>query len=240
MSILCLIAARGGSQGVPGKNIRPLLGKPLIARAIETALGAPGIERVVVSTDSSDIADVARAAGADVPFVRPADLAQSGTGKFQVWQHALLACERHYQQQYDLFVDVDCTNPLIESSDVTAAIGRFRSLRAGGVAVDAVFTVAVARHNPYFNLVERDASGALRMSKTSGTTVLARQNAPAVYEHIAGVYVLDPEYVQRAQHLLDGHAEGYEVPAEKAVDIDTEVDFALVEVLLKRRMGMRA
>jgi len=240
MSILCVIAARGGSQGVPGKNIRPLLGKPLIAWAIGTALGAPGIERVVVSTDSSDIADVARAAGAEVPFVRPAELAQSDTGKFQVWQHALHACERHYQQQYDLFVDVDCTNPLLESSDITAAIGHFRSLRAAGVAVDAVLTVASARHNPYFNLVERDASGALKMSKTSGATVLARQNAPAVYEHIAGVYVLDPEYVRRARHLLDGHAEGYEVPAEKAVDIDTEVDFALVEVLLKRRMGTRA
>ena len=239
MSILCLIAARGGSQGVPGKNIRPLLGKPLIAWAIDSALAAPEIDRVVVSTDSSDIADVARAAGAEVPFIRPADLAQPSTGKFQVWQHALLTCERHYETRYDLFVDVDCTNPLLESSDITAAVGRFRSLRAAGVGVDAVFTIAAARHNPYFNLVERSASGAMKMSKTSGETVLARQNAPAVYEHIAGVYVLDPEYVRRAQHLLDGHAEGYEVPADKAVDIDTEVDFALVELLLKRRMGLR-
>ena len=240
MSILCLIAARGGSQGVPGKNIRPLLGKPLIAWAIESALAAPGIDRVVVSTDSSEIAGIARAAGAEVPFVRPPELAQSDTGKFQVWQHALLACERHYHLQYDLFVDVDCTNPLIESNDIAAAIARFHSLRAAGVAVDAVFTVSAARHNPYFNLVERDASGALRMSKTSGATVLARQNAPAVFEHIAGVYVLAPEYVRRAHHLLDGHAEGYEVPAEKAVDIDTEIDFALVELLLKRRLGIRA
>jgi CMP-N,N'-diacetyllegionaminic acid synthase len=238
MPILCVIAARGASQGVPGKNIRPLLGKPVISWAIDNALGAPEIDRVVVSTDSPEIAGIARTAGADVPFMRPADLAQSDTGKFQVWQHALAACEREYKDRYDLFVDVDCTNPLLESSDITAAIGQFRQLRSTGVAVDAVFTVTAARHNPYFNLVERSTTGALKMSKTSGETVLARQNAPAVYEHVAGVYVLDPEYLRRARHLLDGHAEGYEVPAEKAVDIDTEVDFALVELLLKKRMGI--
>jgi CMP-N,N'-diacetyllegionaminic acid synthase len=240
MSILCVIAARGGSQGVPGKNIRSLLGRPVITWALETALGAPEIDRVVVSTDSREIADIATAAGADVPFLRPADLAQPDIGKFQVWQHALAACEQTYRSSYELFVDVDCTNPLLESTDVTAAIEQFRTLRTAGVAVDAVFTIATARHNPYFNLVERSATGALKMSKTSGEKVLARQNAPPVYEHVAGVYVMDPAYLRRAQHLLDGHAEGYEVSAEKAVDIDTEVDFALVEVLLKRRMGLRS
>jgi CMP-N-acetylneuraminic acid synthetase len=238
MSILCVVAARGGSQGLPGKSIRPLLGKPVIAWAIDNALQTSEIGRVIVSTDSNEIAAVARAAGAEVPFIRPADLARADTGKFQVWQHALISCERQFGLSYELFVDVDCTNPLIEPSDITASIERFRGLRNTGVAVDAVFTVAHARRNPYFNLVERDAGGALKMSKTSGDRVLARQNAPDVYEHVAGVYVLDPEYLRRATHLLDGHAEGYEVPPEKAVDIDTEIDFLLVEVLLKKRLGL--
>src|SRR5215213_3583299 len=152
MSILCVIAARGGSQGVPGKNIRPLLGKPVIAWAIDTALRAPGVDRVVVSTDSQQIAEAAIAAGAEVPFIRPADLARPDTGKFQVWQHALAACEKKYNTAYELFVDIDCTNPLLETTDVTAAIDRFRALRAANVPVDAVFTVSAARHNPYFNL----------------------------------------------------------------------------------------
>lgn len=235
MNILCVISARGGSQGVPGKNIRMLHGKPVLARAIETALAAPEVDRVVVSTDSPAIAAVARDSGADVPFMRPAELAQSETGKFQVWQHALATCERHYEAQYDLYVDIDCTNPLIETRDVSGAIAQFHRRRASGVPVDAVFTVAAARRNPYFNLVEPDATGALRMSKTKGGTVLARQSAPPVYEHVAGVYVLDPAYLRRAKHLLDGHAEGYELPDEKAFDIDTELDFALIEFLLQRR-----
>ena len=238
MSILCVIAARGGSQGVPGKNIRPLLGKPVIVWAIENARKTPGIDRVVVSTDSPDIAAIARSAGAEVPFIRPDALAQADAGKFQVWQHALETCERLAGRGYELFVDIDCTNPLIETSDISGAIRRFRELRSRGVAVDAVLTIAAARHNPYFNLVEPDADGALRMSKSTGAAVLARQRAPSVYEHVAGVYVLDPAYLRRANHLLDGHAEGYEVPRDKAVDIDTEVDFLLIELLLRRRMGL--
>jgi CMP-N,N'-diacetyllegionaminic acid synthase len=236
-AILCLIGARGGSQGVPGKNIRLMHGKPLIARAIETALAASEIDRVVVSTDSPAIADVAVAAGAQVPFVRPAELARSDSGKFQVWQHALATCEAQDGHRYDLVVDLDCTNPLIEASDVSASIQRFRALRAQGVPVDAVFTVAKARRNPYFNLVEPDADGALRMSKTHGGTVLSRQKAPPVYEHVAGVYVLSSDYLRRASHLLDGHAAGYEVPDDKALDVDSELDFVMIEYLLGRRLA---
>jgi CMP-N-acetylneuraminic acid synthetase len=232
-----VIAARGGSEGVPGKNIRLVMGRPMIALAVEHALEVPEIDRVVVSTDSSLIADAARTAGAEVPFMRPADLSRSDTGKFQVWQHALDACERHYAERYELYVDIDCTNPLIEPSDISGAIARFRDLRAESRAVDAVFTVAPARRNPYFNLVEPDESGALRMSKSGDKRVLARQSAPPVFEHVAGVYVLDPGYLRRATHLLDGNAFGYELPPEKALDVDTELDFTIVEFLLKRRMG---
>jgi CMP-N,N'-diacetyllegionaminic acid synthase len=233
--ILCVVAARGGSQGLPGKNIRVLLGKPVIAWAIQTALKAPEIRHVVVSTDSAAIAEAARAAGADVPFMRPPELAHSETGKFQVWQHALAACEQTSGAHYDLFVDIDCTNPLIEPHDISNAIARFRNLRERGVGVDAVFTIARARRNPYFNLVEAAPDGSLKMSKEHNGPVLARQHAPPVYEHVAGVYVLDTAYLRRAGHLLDGHAEGYEVSEDKAFDIDSDLDFLLIEFLLKRR-----
>jgi CMP-N,N'-diacetyllegionaminic acid synthase len=235
MSVLCVISARGGSQGVPGKNVRPMLGVPLIARAVALARSSPLIDLVAVSTDSPAIAEAAASAGADIPFERPSALAQSDTGKFQVWQHALRECERHYGKTFELYVDIDCTNPLIEVADVQASISMFRDLRSRALPVDAVFTVARARRNPYFNLVEPRPDGSLAMSKTLGATVLSRQKAPAVFEHVAGVYVLDPGYLRSANHLLEGHARGYEVPEDKALDVDTELDFQFIEFILSRR-----
>lgn len=235
MSVLCVIGARGGSQGLPDKNIRPLLGRPLIAWSIRQAQQTPDIDRVVVSTDSPAIAAAARNAGADVPFMRPADLSGPAVGKFQVWQHALAACEAHYGERYEAFVDLDCTNPLRDPADISAAILQFRAGRARGV--DAVFTICEARKNPYFNLVEPDAAGALRMSKPLGPTVVSRQAAPPVYEHVASIYVLDPEYLRRANHLLDGHAEGYDIGQAKSLDIDSEFDFRIIEMLMRDKQA---
>jgi len=233
VTILCVIGARGGSQGLPGKNIRPLLGKPLIAWTIEMALATQEIDRVVVSTDSEAIAEVARKAGAEVPFMRPDDLAGSEVGKFQVWQHALQACEMHYGEQYETFVDLDCSSPLRDVDDITKAIKQFRESRARGV--DVVFSVCNARKNPYFNMVEKDNYGAMRMSKSLGPTVLCRQDAPQVYEHVASIYVLAPEYLKTANHLLDGHAEGYDIGEEKNMDVDSEFDFELITYMMRRK-----
>jgi len=235
MKILAVIGARGGSEGLPGKNIRPLLGKPLIAWSIEQARATPEIDRIVISTDSKEIAAAALAAGAEVPFMRPPDLAGPTVGKFQVWQHALAACERHYREQYDAFVDLDCTNPLRDPADISACIRQFDAGRLRGV--DAVFTICEARKNPYFNLVEPDRSGALRMSKSLGPTVLSRQAAPPVYEHVASIYVLDTNYIRRAAHLLDGHAEGYDIGQAKSLDIDSEFDFRIVEMLMRDKQA---
>lgn len=235
--ILCVIAARGGSQGLPGKNIRALLGKPVIAWAIEKALAVPVISRVIVSTDSEEIAEVARKVGAEVPFMRPAELASSNAGKFQVWQHALMACGQIYEIDYDLYVDIDCTNPLIEIGDIEGALQQFFRLRQQGCNPDAVFTISDARRNPYFNLVEPDAEGVLKMSKSlRGGTVLARQYAPSVFEHVAGTYVLSTSYLRSSSHLLDGRAFGYRIPPERAFDIDSELDFSIIEFLLRLQL----
>jgi len=126
MTILCVIGARGGSQGLPGKNIKPLLGKPLIVWTIETALSVPEIDKVVVSTDSEEIASVARNAGAEVPFMRPDSLSGPEIGKFNVWQHALRSCEEFYKENYEIFIDLDCTNPLRDVSDVSNVIKQLK------------------------------------------------------------------------------------------------------------------
>lgn len=235
MTILCVIGARGGSQGLPGKNVRPLLGKPLIAWSISQALATPEIDRVVVSTDSEAIAEAARAAGAEVPFLRPDDLSGPSIGKFQVWQQALKACEEHYGETFECLVDLDCTNPLRDADDISAAIAQWRAGRERGV--DAVFSVCEARKNPYFNLVEPDDTGALRMSKSLGATVVARQAAPPVFEHVASLYVLAPDHLRRANHLLDGHAEGYDIGQHKSFDVDSEFDFEIIDYLMRRKHG---
>jgi len=238
MTIICVIGARGGSVGLPGKNIRPLLGRPLIAWSIEQAKAAPEVDRVVVSTDSPDIARVAKEWGADVPFLRPAELSGSAVGKFQVWQHALEACRKAYGEDYEAFVDLDCTSPLRDSSDISGAIAQFRQSRAR--AVDAVFSICNARKNPYFNLVEPDVHGAMKVSKPLPGKVLGRQAAPPVFEHVASIYVLAPAYLERATHLLDGHAEGYDIGEAKSLDVDSEFDFKLIEFLMKEKHGQVA
>ena len=234
MNITCVIGARGGSQGVPGKNIRPLLGKPLIAWSIEQALACPRIRRVVVSTDSPAIADAARASGAEVPFMRPAELATSTAGKWEVWQHALQACDAHYAgEPVDLFVDLDCTSPLREVDDISRAIEQFE--RSPGV--DAVFSVCEARKNPYFNMLEVDEDRRLRICKALPKPLVRRQDAPQVLEHVASVYVLSPAYLRRGTGLLSGRTQGYLMAPERSLDIDCEFDFELVEYLMRKRLA---
>lgn len=236
MTTICVISARGGSRGLPGKNTRPLLGKPLIVWSIEQALATPEIDRVVVSTDSEDIAAVARAAGAETPFIRPAHLATSEAGKFDVFKHALNACEAHYEEEYEFYLDLDCTNPLRDVSDISACIAQFRTRRHHGV--DGVFTICPARKNPYFNLLEPDDTGALKICKKLPGTIVRRQDAPPVFEHVASIYVLVPDYIRRAAYLLDGYTEGYDIGSEKSIDVDSDFDFLLIEYLMRRKPGL--
>jgi CMP-N-acetylneuraminic acid synthetase len=229
VNIVCVIGARGGSKGLPGKNIRPLLGKPLIAWSIEQARACREISRVVVSTDSEAIAAVAREYGADVPFMRPSPLADDTAGKWSVWQHALDACERHYQSPIDVFVDLDCTSPLRDVEDISGAIVQFLAAR-----VDAVFSVCEARKNPYFNMLEV-VDGCQRLSKSLPNPIVRRQDAPRVLEHVASIYVLAPDYIRRGTGLLSGCTQGYDIGQAKSLDIDSDFDFELVAYLMSRR-----
>jgi CMP-N-acetylneuraminic acid synthetase len=230
MNITCLIGARGGSKGLAGKNVRPLLGKPLISWSIEQAKACPEISRVVVSTDSEIIAEVARSYGAEVPFMRPAQLANDTAGKWEVWQHALEACDSHYVEPIDLFVDLDCTSPLRDVEDISKAIAQFRAS-----SVDAVFSVCEARKNPYFNMLEV-VDGCQRICKSLRQPIVRRQDAPKVYEHVASIYVLSPEYLRRGTGLLSGCTQGYDIGAAKSLDVDSQFDFELIEYLMRKRM----
>lgn len=230
MNILVTIAARGGSKGVPDKNIRELCGKPLIAHTIAQALRWGKARRVVVSTDSERIAAVAREAGAAAPFMRPAELASDKAAKTPVIQHALRRSEEHFSETYDYVIDLDATSPLRKLADIDNALQTALDRRA-----DVVFSVVPAHRNPYFNMVEVDAAGIARLSKEPGRPIHCRQDAPAVYDMNASIYVYRSELLRPAvpAGLFGPRTYVSVMDAGSALDIDSEHDFKLVEFLIK-------
>jgi CMP-N,N'-diacetyllegionaminic acid synthase len=228
--ILGHIGARKGSKGVPGKNFRPLCGKPLIDWSLDQLFANPRIGAVVVSTDDEAIYAHAIAKGALQIGLRPAHLATDSAGKWGVWQHALEASEALIGP-VEAFLDLDCTSPLRLPHDIDAALDLYLTDHP-----DMVMSCCEARKNPYFNLVEPDSSGALHVSKPLPGGVVARQQAPVVYEHAASTYVVDPAYLKRAKGLWEGRVIPYLMPPERCVDIDTPFDFRLVEFLMQEAL----
>jgi CMP-N,N'-diacetyllegionaminic acid synthase len=233
--ILGHIGARKGSKGVPGKNFRPICGKPLIDWSLDQLFANPRVGAVVVSTNDEAIYEHAVRRGALDIGLRPAELATDTAPKWPVWQHALAASEALIGP-VSAFLDLDCTSPLRIPEDIDGALDLFQSERP-----DMVMSVCEARKNPYFNLVEPDASGALQVSKPLPGGVWARQDAPVVYEHVGVVYLVDPDYLRRAKTIYEGRVIPYVLPAERCHDIDSPHDFRLVEFLLSEqlRQGVR-
>lgn len=221
------IGARKGSKGVPGKNTRPIHGKPLIDWSLDQLLASPRVGAVVVSTDDAALRDHALAKGALDIGLRPAHLATDTAGKWGVWQHALAEAEARLGP-VEAFLDLDCTSPLRLPEDIDGALDLFFAQRP-----DMVMSCCEARKNPYFNLVEPDATGALHVSKPLPGGVVARQQAPVVWEHAASTYVVAPDYLRRAASLFEGRVIPYLMPPERCVDIDTPFDFRLVEFLMQ-------
>jgi N-acylneuraminate cytidylyltransferase len=224
------IGARKGSKGLPGKNFRPICGKPLIDWSLDQLFACPQVDAVVVSTDDEAIYAHAVAKGALEIGLRPAHLATDTAGKWGVWQHALTAAEA-ITGPATAFLDLDCTSPLRLPEDIENALVLFAEERP-----DMVMSCCEARKNPYFNLVEPDATGALHVSKPLPGGVVARQQAPVVYEHAASTYVVAPGYLRRSAGLWEGRVIPYLMPADRCVDIDSAFDFKWVEFLLKERL----
>ncbi len=230
--ILGHIGARKDSRGVPGKNFRPLLGKPLIDWSLDQLLSSSRIDAVVVSTDDEAIYEHIRMRVTLDIGLRPPHLATDTTPKWNVWQHVLEISEARLGQSVSTFVDLDCTSPLRLPEDIEGALALFLSEHP-----DMVMSVCEARKNPYFNLVETDETGALHVSKPLPGGIWARQVAPKVWEHAASTYVLNPAYLRWAKTIYDGRVIPFEMPPERCIDIDTHLDFQLVEILLSDRLG---
>ena len=229
--IMAGIFARGGSKGVPRKNIRMLNGKPLIAYAIEAARASHLINRVVVSTDDEEIARVAEECGAEVPFLRPAELARDDAPEWKAWQHAIHAMTvQEPELRLSCFVSVPATSPLRAVEDLDACIRLLMSS-----AADLVITVTPAGRSPFFNMVILDGDGYAQLVLPPERGISRRQDAPPVYDITTVAYAARPEFVLRASSWREGRVKAVIVPRERALDIDTELDFQFAEFMMQRR-----
>ena len=228
------IFARGGSKGLPNKNLRLMVGKPLIAWSREQALSVDGIDSVIVSTDSEEIATVSRNFGAIVPFIRSKDLSEDSSPEWNAWQHALM----HFQDSYGFlpkeFVSIPATAPLRFASDIENCINEFRRS-----SPDAVITVTESRRHPSFNMVRKDLNGTVTLLENTKSRIIRRQDAPPTFDITTVCYVLDPEFLLRQTSIFEGQVTGIQVPAERAIDIDTLFDFQIAEFLLCEREGKK-
>lgn len=232
MNATAFIFARGGSKGLPGKNIRPLGGKPLIAWSIEHALAVKRIDRVIVSTDSEEIAAVARDYGADVPFIRPPELARDDSPEWLAWRHALNYLQENEGFMPRLMVSIPATAPLRLPVDIENCLDEFQK----GLA-EVVITVTDAHRSPYFNMVKNNPDSTVGLVIPPLSYVTRRQDAPIVYDMATVAYVLRPEFVMTHQSIFDGQVRAVHVPHERAIDIDNLIDFKIAECLFNQQNG---
>jgi CMP-N-acetylneuraminic acid synthetase len=230
MSITAFIFARGGSKGLPQKNTRDFLGKPLIAWSIDHAKSVPRIDRVIVSTDSEEIAAVALAHGAEVPFLRPAELATDTSPEWFAWRHALQYLEDNENYSPEVMVSVPATSPLRHPADIDSCLDEY--LKGD---VDAVITVCDSHRNPWFNMVKPSTDGYISLVNTPENPIYRRQDAPVVFDMTTVAYVLRPQFVLESFGLFTGRIRAVTVPLSRSTDIDTFLDFEFSEYLMKTR-----
>ncbi len=221
--IVAFIFARGGSKGLPGKNIMPLNGKPLIAHSIDFAKACPQISDVIVSTDSPEIAEVAKAYGAKVPFLRPPEISHDTAPEMLAWQHAAGYYREHFGD-FDVFLSLPVVSPLRKPEDTERVISTLLSTEA-----DFVMSAVESDANPYSNLIERRGSEGFKLCLAAKSG--RRQDVPKVFRIIPMYYACRPETVFRLNNLFDGKVEIVEIERARAADVDTAEDFKQLETL---------
>ena len=229
-STIAVIFARGGSKGVPGKNIRPLGGVPLIGHAIACAKSCAAIDRVVVSTDDTAIAEVARQQGAEVPFLRPAELATDEADEWLAWQHVVGELQRDGLKDDDILVSLPATSPLRRAADVERCIAEVH--RDG---VDGVMCVVPSARNPFFFAVTLDAEQRVSRLLAEEKTSVRRQDVPPVYDIVSVAFVARLGFVRSAKSWYEGRLKAVVVSPDTALDIDTEMDFNFAEFLMRNK-----
>ena len=224
MKPVFVIPARGGSKGIPGKNIKPLCGKPLIAYSVEVARQLADDRDICVTTDDERIAQVVKNMGLDVPFMRPDYLATDGCGTYEVLLHAVKFYEE-LGRDYDTLVLLQPTSPMRTAEDVQAAIDAYTP------DIDMVVTVTEAASNPYYNCYETDENGFLHISKGDGCYT-RRQDAPKAWEYNGAVYVINIESLKKGPLGSFRRRKMVVMSRERSVDLDTPLDWMVAEAIM--------
>lgn len=230
LRILAVIPARGGSRGLPGKNIRPLAGLPLLVHSLRCAALAPEVTRCIVSTDSEEIAAVARAHGGDVPFLRPPELARDDTPMMPVLAHALATCEHQEGASYDALLLLDPTSPYRLPGEITRAA----DLLAADPSADGVVACSQPTFSPFWNGVVVEG-GALAPAFPAESQHVRRQDVKRFLRINGALYLWRAAFIQRAPAvwLTGGRHLLLEIPEERAHSIDDAYQFRLAELLLE-------
>jgi CMP-N-acetylneuraminic acid synthetase len=225
-NIIAFVFARGGSKGLPRKNLLPLSGKPLIVHSIEMALSLSRVSKVVVSTDDYEIADVARKAGAEVPFMRPVELATDTAAEWLAWRHAINELHKN-GENFDVFLSLPATAPLRNLADVNCCLDALQN-----TSCDAVITVREAERSPYFNMVRQNPDSSVQLAIEG--RFHRRQDAPVLYDMTTVAYAVRTDFILKAERIFDGKVQAVMIPRERALDIDTEMDMLIAEALIDK------
>ena len=229
MKPICIIAARGGSKGVPNKNIRLLGKKPLIAHTIESAIKSKLFSNVIVSTENKKIANIAKKYGATIPFYRPKKLATDNASMDDVLLDVIKKLKL-LEYEFEVVVNRDCTAPFIQNSDIKASINLLDRKKC-----DAVVAGYNTHLNPYFNMMEKNASGYLEFSKKSKKRIESRQNAPVVYQ-LTGLQTFNVKQFLKYKRIYMPKILPLEILPKTGLMIDTEFEFQIANQIIKKQI----
>jgi len=228
VSTVACIFARAGSKGIPNKNIQQFSGKPLISWTIELALKVKQINEVFVSTDSEEIAEIARMAGATIPFIRPSELATDTSPEWRSWQHFNKFLADKDGRLPEVFLSLPATSPLRSTIDIENCLDEFKKGRA-----DFVVGITPSERNPYFNMVNKGEGNQVNLVIQQVEKYSRRQDTPEIFDLTTVCYVGKPSTILTKNSIFEGKVAGVEIPRERAIDIDTELDFQIAEFLFK-------
>jgi len=230
MRTFAFIFARGGSKGVPGKNIKEICGKPLIAYSIEIAKEVESIGKIFVSTEDDNIAAIAREYGAKV-IDRPPKLSLDDSPEWLAWQHGV-NWVREQGDKFDVFLSLPTTSPMRNKYDIQKVLEKLDS------QTDVVLTMTPASRSPWFNMVTINRDGYASLVKQNKNKIQRRQDAPAAYDLTTVAYATRPQFILSHGSVFDGRVRAVEIPRERAFDIDTELDWDIVECMIRKSTGI--
>ena len=229
MKPICIIPARGGSKGIAKKNIKIIAGKPLLGHVIENIKKGNIFSHIIVSTEDKEIAKIAKKYGAEVPFVRPKKFATDTASMDEVLLHAIQTLYE-LKYEFEIFVWRDATTPLIKNSDIKRSIELLKKEKSAA----AVCGVYIQHLNPYFNMVEKNKQGFLKLSKKLKNRPLSRQEAPIVYQ-LNGLYAYNAKKFLKLKKTDFSKSKPYEIPMETGIMIDTPFEFEIVKLFLENK-----